>query len=119
MRLFISADSDDMSGKIDSSFGRCSFFLLYETEDDSFEFVRNPHQDSQTSVGSSVAQSAIEYKVKAVIAVNPGPRAFKLLQNTNIQIYHVPENTSLKAVISSFEKNELLPLENYLPYHIS
>ena len=117
MRLFLNADTDSLSGQIDSSFGRCSYFFIYETEDESFKFLQNPHQDIQSSVGASVAQSAIELKINAVIAVNLGPRAFKLLKEADIEVYHATEGTPLRKVISQFENNELLPLEDYLPHH--
>jgi len=116
MKLFITSNGDKMSHQIDSGFGRCPFFLIYETEDDSYEFIVNPHQNAQSSVGASVAQFAIDMNIDVVIAASPGPNAFKLFKETTIPVYHAPANTKLKAVISSFEKNELVQLEEYLPY---
>jgi predicted Fe-Mo cluster-binding NifX family protein len=116
MKLFITSNGNSISQTIDSSFSRCSFFLIYETEDDSYEFKENPFQNAQTSVGVSVAQFAIDNGVNAVIAANPGPREFNLLKEAKIPVYHSPANTKLRAVITAFEKGELIHLEEYLPY---
>lgn len=116
MKLFLNASADSLNSMIDKSFGRCNYFLIYETENDSYFFKKNPHQDSQESVGAAVAQSAIDLDVNIVLAVNPGPRAFNLLNNNNIGIYHVKEDTKLKDAIIAFIKNQLLKLDSYLPY---
>jgi predicted Fe-Mo cluster-binding NifX family protein len=116
MKIFVNANEESLNSIIDRSFGRCNYFLIYETEDDSYHFVKNPHQDSQESVGAAVAKSAIEFDVNTVLAVNPGPRAFNLLKNENIDIFRVNEDMTLKGAISAFSKNELIKLENYIPY---
>ena len=116
MKLFLTASGESMSHIIDTSFGRCNFFLLYETEDDNYEFFENQFQDEQSSVGAAVAQAAIDHGAQAVISVNPGPRAFKVLKEANLEVYHSPEGTKLKDVIVLFGKDELLPLESYLPH---
>ena len=118
MKIFVNAHEESLNSLIDKSFGRCNYFLIYETENDSFQFVKNPHQDSQESVGAAVAKSAIESGVKAVLAVNPGPRAFNLLQNENIDIYRVNEDSTLKDAINAFTKNELIKSDNFTPYQI-
>ena len=116
MKLFVNATDESLNSMIDKSFGRCNYFLIYETEDDSHFFKKNPHQDSQESVGAAVAKSAIELGVNTVLAVNPGPRAFNLLQEENIEIYKVNEETKIKDAIVAFTKNELVKLEAYIPY---
>jgi predicted Fe-Mo cluster-binding NifX family protein len=117
MKLFLTASGDSLSNKVDSSFGRCNYFLLYETENDKYEFVENKFQDAQTSVGISVAQTAIDLGAQAVISANPGPKAFNILHSAGISVYYVPEETKLKYAVNSFLKNELIPLDSYLPHN--
>jgi predicted Fe-Mo cluster-binding NifX family protein len=116
MKLFLTASGNSMSDVIDPSFGRCSYFLIYETEDDSYEFIENSYQNEQTSVGASVAEYVVDSDIKTVISVNPGPRAFKIFQDAGIEVYHAPEKTKLRDAIISFSKNELILLEAYLPH---
>ncbi|ROL61508.1 diguanylate cyclase [Bacteroidetes/Chlorobi group bacterium ChocPot_Mid] len=116
MKLFITVSGDSKTDTIDSGFGRCPYILIYETENDSFKFISNPHQDSQASVGASVASMAVEMNVEAVISANPGPKAFNILKDANIKIFQATANTKIKRVIAAFEKNELNQLEEYIPY---
>ena len=117
MKLFLTANGENLKNHIDSSFGRCSFFLLYDTEDDSYEFIENIHKDEQTGVGTAVAQEAIDLEVNAVISLNPGPRAFNMLKEAGIEVYHINSGENLSDVLDSFLHNELIPLESYLPMH--
>ena len=115
MKLFLNAESKSLNSIIDPSFSRCNYFLIYQTEDDGYEFIENEFQDLQTSVGAAVANKAIELGVEAVIAVNPGPRAFNALNEAGIKIYHAKGDIKIKQVLKSFANDELLTLESYLP----
>ncbi len=117
MKLFLTADGENLKNHIDSSFGRCSFFLLYDTEDDSYEFIENIHKDEQAAVGAAVAQEAIDIGANAVISLNPGPRAFKMLKEAGLDVYHINSGDKLSDVLDSFLHNELIPLDSYLPIH--
>ena len=116
MKLFITVSGNSKTDTIDTGFGRCPYILIYETEDESFKFITNPYQDSQISVGTSVASLAVEMNAEAVISANTGPKAFKILKDANIKIYYTAANTKIKNVIAAFEKNELKQLEEYMPF---
>lgn len=113
MKLFLTAAGESMGEKIDPSFGRCNYFLIYETEDDSHNYIENPYQDEQTNVSAMVAQYAIDHDCKVVIAVNPGPKAFQLLNDNLIEIYKADEHMKLREAVSKFGKNELIRIEEY------
>lgn len=115
MKLFLTANGENLKNHIDESFGRSDFFLLYDTEDDSYEFIDNTHKDEQSAVGVSVAKEAINLGANAVISLNPGPRAFNLLKDAGIEVYHINSGANLSDVIDSFIHNKLIPLESYLP----
>lgn len=113
MKLFLTAAGKSMGEKIDPSFGRCNYFLIYETEDDSHDYIENPFQDEQSNVSAMVAQAAIDYGCSTVIALNPGPRAFQILKEKGVEIYKAEENMKLREAVSKFSKNELTLIEEY------
>ena len=114
MKLFLTAAGKSMGDIIDPSFGRCNYFLIYETEDDSHEYIENPFQDAQANVSTMVAQAAIDYGCSVAIAVNPGPRAFQLFKEQGIEIYKADEGVKLRELVSKFSKNELTLIEDYI-----
>lgn len=117
MKVFLNASSKSLNSIIDSSFSRSNYFLLYETDNDEYEFFNNIHQDLQSSVGMAVANLAIEKGAEVVIAVNPGPHAFKTLKENNIAVYHAPEGKKLKEIIKMFINDQSATIDNFLPHY--
>ncbi len=117
MRVFLNASSKSLNSIIDSSFSRSNYFLIYETENDEYEFIDNEYQNLQSSVGVAVANYVTEKGVEAVIANNPGPRAFKIFKENGITVYHAPNGKKLKDIIKMFLNNDLANIENFLPHY--
>lgn len=44
MKIAISSAGRDMNSQIDQRFGRCAYFMIVQTDDDSFEVVENEYK---------------------------------------------------------------------------
>jgi len=87
MIVAISSTGTSLESKVDSRFGRCPFFIIYNTDNDSFEHVENQARQAMGGAGIQTGQMIAGRGVKAVITGNVGPNAFKVLAAAGIEIY--------------------------------
>jgi len=87
MIVAISSTGTSLESKVDSRFGRCPFFIIYNTDNDSFEHVENQARQAMGGAGIQTGQMIADRGVKAVITGNVGPNAFKVLSAAGIEIY--------------------------------
>ncbi|HEC99263.1 MAG TPA: dinitrogenase iron-molybdenum cofactor biosynthesis protein [Proteobacteria bacterium] len=86
MKLAIPAEGTDLNAVIDSRFGRCQYLLVVEAETMSFEALENPFRSAHGGAGIKAAQFVSDRGVKAVLAANIGPNAFKTLKAVGIPV---------------------------------
>ena len=87
MRMAVSSTGNNLDSQIDPRFGRCSYFLIIETDDMSFEVVNNENIALGGGAGIQAAQSVIEAGAEAVIARRVGPNAFQVLAAAGVKVY--------------------------------
>ncbi len=46
MKIAITSEGNTLNSQIDSRFGRCSYFAIYDTETKATEFVLNPGKEA-------------------------------------------------------------------------
>jgi predicted Fe-Mo cluster-binding NifX family protein len=87
MKIALSARGKSLDSEIDPRFGRAGYFILVDPETLSFEVVEN-RQNLQLPQGAGIqaAQTIVEHGVKVVLTGNCGPKAFKVLKATGVQV---------------------------------
>lgn len=107
MKIAITSDGKNLDSQVDLRFGRAKGFIIYNLEDDSFEFVDNiQNLNAAQGAGIQAAQNVINQDVEAVITGHCGPKAFNLLSSENVKIFVGAEGTVQEAV-QKFTNNEL------------
>ena len=102
MKIAISVNSSEMEDKMDMRFGRAKKFMIYDTEAKTNEVIDNTQNlNAAQGAGIQSAQNVINAGAEAVITGHTGPKAYKLLSESGIKIYH-SEEKSVKDVISDF-----------------
>ncbi|MDD4956815.1 MAG: NifB/NifX family molybdenum-iron cluster-binding protein [Candidatus Omnitrophica bacterium] len=86
MRICITAEKDSLDSRVDPRFGRCGYFLIFDTESGEKEFVENSDRDGTGGVGIRAGQYMAQQKVKAVLTGNVGPNAFQTLSASGIEV---------------------------------
>lgn len=105
MIVAISTSGNNLESDVDSRFGRCNSFLLYDTTIGTFKILENKAQNEGHGAGVSAAQALVDEGIEAVISGNIGPNAFSILQNANINMYSFFGRIS--DALSLLEKNQL------------
>jgi len=107
MKIAITSDGQKLDSQVDLRFGRAKGFIIYNLEDDSFEFVDNiQNLNAAQGAGIQAAQNVINQGVEAVITGHCGPKAFNLLTSEKVKIFVGAEGTVQEAV-QKFKNNEL------------
>jgi len=86
MKVCITASGNDMNSDSDPRFGRCSFFIIADSENGDFEAFEN-----QAAAGDGAGVKAAGFvagkKPDCVITGNIGPNAFSALKAAGIAVY--------------------------------
>ena len=107
MKLAITSSGKDLDSQMDLRFGRAKGFIIYETDNDTFEFIDNVQNlEAAQGAGIQAAQNVVNKNVSAVISGHCGPKAFKVLSTSGVKIYTAEEG-KISEVLEKFKKGEL------------
>jgi predicted Fe-Mo cluster-binding NifX family protein len=108
MKVAISATRPSLDADTDPRFGRCSCFVIVETDDMSFEAVENANSTLGGGAGIQSAQLMAQKGAKAVLTGNCGPNAHQALSAAGIEVI-VGCSGSVSEVVERFMSGQLLP----------
>ena len=99
MRIAVASQGMEKTGNVDPRFARASYFLIFDTNDESLEVLDN-NQNVNTAQGAGVqaAEFVAAKNVDIVIAGNFGPKAFQVLQAAGINIALWADGTVSEAI---------------------
>ena len=111
MKITISSQGQDLEAMVDPRFGRCPYFIIYDTETKETEVLSNPALEAKGGAGILAAQLIADKGVEVVITGNVGPNAFQTLNQAKIKIFGGATGT-VKDSLKKFENGELNELSN-------
>jgi predicted Fe-Mo cluster-binding NifX family protein len=105
MKVAISSSGTTLQSNVDPRFGRCSYYIIYDTESDSFKYVENKSGQATGGAGIQAAQMISNMNVESLITGNIGPNAYRVLFEASIKIYSGATG-NIKDAIEKFKKGE-------------
>ena len=106
MKIAVSATGQNKESLLDRRFGRCDYFIIYDTEVGELKVIGNKGVSAEGGAGIAAASQVIEESVSAIITGNLGPNAFELIEKAGIKAYSC-EALPVFRVVEMFQKNEL------------
>lgn len=106
MKIAISAAGQELESAIDPRFGRCSFFLVVDSDTKEFEVFANESVAATGGAGVKAAQFVAGLDVEAVLTSNIGPNAFEVLNAAGMEIMTCSEGT-VNAAIEDYKAGKL------------
>jgi predicted Fe-Mo cluster-binding NifX family protein len=97
MRIAVTAQGNDVTAPVDPRFGRCQYFIIYDTDTNEF-VVRANESVAKSGAGIQSAQFMIDNNVRVVISGEVGPNARQVLQSAGIEIRTTTARTVREAV---------------------
>jgi len=107
MKIAFSTSGNTLESLLDARFGRCSRFLILDTETNNYEILENTQNlNAVQGAGIQSAQNVLETGAQALITGHCGPKAFKVLHTAGIAIY-LADNRPINELTKAFTKDEL------------
>ncbi len=108
MKIAVTATQANLDGPVDPRFGRCSYFLVVDTDTMEFEAVENPHIAVGGGAGIQSGQMIADLGVSSVLTGNCGPNAHRTLDAAGVGVVTGCVGT-VRKVVDQFNKGELQP----------
>ena len=86
MKIAITSTGNSPEAKLDSRFGRCSYFVVYDTESHSTEFIPNPNKENVEGAGPASVQLVASRGVEKVVSGEFGAKVKSLFDSLKIQL---------------------------------
>jgi len=91
MKVAITSTGNDLNSKLDQRFGRCSYFVIYDTETRGMEFIPNPNKEAQEGAGPASVQIVASRNVGKIVSGEFGIKIKSLLDSLKIQMIVLKE----------------------------
>jgi predicted Fe-Mo cluster-binding NifX family protein len=91
MKVAITSKGNNLESKLDQRFGRCAYFIIYDNESRSMEFIPNPNKDVQEGAGPASVQLVASKKVNKIISGEFGIKIKSMLDSLKIQMIILKE----------------------------
>jgi len=100
MKVAITSTGNNLESKLDQRFGRCSFFVIYDSETQGMEFIPNPNKDAEEGAGPASVQLVASRNVQKIISGEFGIKIKSLLDSLKIQMIILKEpDKSIRELI--------------------
>jgi predicted Fe-Mo cluster-binding NifX family protein len=117
MKLIIPSENKSIDSIICQSFGRTPYYVLYDTEKSTTEFLDNSAATSAGGAGIKAAQLVADSGALAIITFRCGENAANVLIAAGIKLY-LAQNGTIAENIQLFNEGKLSPLTNiHAGYH--
>lgn len=103
MKLAITATGKTLQSDMDTRFGRCTYFIVYDSEYNNHEIYENPHKDDAGGAGPAAAQFIAAKGVKKIISGHFGDKAKNILQNLQIEMEENHEGGTIESIITNIK----------------
>jgi len=111
MKICITSEGKTLDAKVDPRFGRCQYFIFFDTETGDYQAQENPNAEFQGGAGIQSGQLMVSKGIKAVITGNVGPNAFQTLNAGGIDIY-TGVSGSVQEAIEAYKSGKLKKTES-------
>jgi predicted Fe-Mo cluster-binding NifX family protein len=106
MKVAVSSTGKTIDSAIDPRFGRCSWFVIVETEDMSFEAFSNESVALGGGAGIQSAQFIVSKGAEAVITGNCGPNAMSALSAAGVKVI-IGQTGTVREAAARYQRGEL------------
>ncbi len=100
MKVAITSTGNSPDSMIDSRFGRCSYFVIYDTENQSTEYIPNPNRDSIEGAGPASVELVASKGVTKVISGEFGAKVKSIFDQLQVQLIMInSQDKSISDII--------------------
>ena len=86
MKIAITSTGNSPESNLDSRFGRCSYFVVYDTESQATEFIPNPNKENVEGAGPASVNLVASRGVSKVVSGEFGAKVKSIFDSLQIQL---------------------------------
>jgi predicted Fe-Mo cluster-binding NifX family protein len=86
MKVAITSTGNSPESTLDSRFGRCSYFVVYDTESQATEFIPNPNKESIEGAGPASVTLVASRGISKVVSGEFGAKVKSIFDSLQIQL---------------------------------
>jgi predicted Fe-Mo cluster-binding NifX family protein len=86
MKTAITSTGNTLESRLDQRFGRCTCFVIYDSETRAIEFIPNPNKDANEGAGPASVQLVASKGVSKIISGEFGLKIKPILDSLKIQM---------------------------------
>jgi len=116
MKIALSSIGSSEKDLLDPRFGRCNYFLIYNSMGELLKAIENKGQFSAGGAGIAAAQQIVDEDIGIVITGSMGPNAFNIMKSSGIKVYQGQE-IPCKESIEQFNRGQLSEIGEAGPSH--
>ncbi len=99
MKIAIASRGRNLADPVDPRFGRAGYFIIYETDDDSWEVIDNSQNSGMAhGAGIQTAQRVVDSGARMIVSGNFGPKAAEVLEAAGVATMMWAEGTVADAI---------------------
>jgi len=98
MKMAIASTGESLDSQVDPRFGRCHWLILADTDDMSFEALKNRAAAAGHGAGVEAAQMVANMGCRGVVASTFGPNAAHALAQGGLAMYRFSGGTVREAI---------------------
>jgi predicted Fe-Mo cluster-binding NifX family protein len=111
LKVAVSSTGNGLDSQVDPRFGRCSTFIIVDTETMQAEAMPNSSIGAAHGAGIGAAQAVAGAGVKAVLTGQVGPNAHMALSQAGVKVYTGAYGTVRQAV-EAYKRGELMEVSS-------
>ena len=93
MKIAMASTGNALDSNIDSSFGRCAWFVIFDNENGGMEFIPNPNKDMEEHAGQASVELVTSRNVTVIISGEFGIKIKPLLDSMHVQMIVIKDAT--------------------------
>ena len=97
MKIAITSTGTSLDSNVDPRFGRCAYFIIYDIDSDTFEFIENTSRQAMGGAGIQAGQLMASKNVGAVITGNLA-KCFQSFRSRKNKMYSGVSGTVREAI---------------------
>jgi predicted Fe-Mo cluster-binding NifX family protein len=109
MKIAITSTGNSMTSKLDSRFGRCAYFVIYDNDSKGVEILPNPNKDALEGAGPASVQLVASKGAKKVVSGEFGAKVKNLTDSLQIQLIMMNDaDKTVQEIIDLLSANEIV-----------
>ena len=106
MKICVTSTGENLDADVDPRFGRCTYFIIVDSETLKFKSIPNPNVSAPGGAGIQSAQAVANEGVEAVVTGNVGPNAFQTLSSLGMKVFAGAKG-KVKEAIDDYKNGKL------------